>query len=73
MPYRIFLFHFSDIMSKPVVCVHPICSVGKLVDLLKVETSCGFPVVDFPDERPTLNISRKVNFIEKVNFVPFRF
>lgn len=49
----------SDIMSKPVVCVHPICSVGKLVDLLKVETSCGFPVVDFPDERPTLNISRK--------------
>lgn len=50
----------SDIMSKPVVCVHPICSVGKLVDLLKIETSCGFPVVAFPDDRPTVNTSRKV-------------
>ncbi|GAB1602560.1 H(+)/Cl(-) exchange transporter 7, partial [Argonauta hians] len=46
----------SDIMSKPVVCLPTVCSVGKIVDLLKVETSCGFPVVEVENSAESGNL-----------------
>ncbi|WAR12442.1 CLCN7-like protein, partial [Mya arenaria] len=46
LPIMIVLMISNDIMNSPACCLNKIERVGRVVDLLRNETFCGFPVVN---------------------------
>lgn len=42
----------SEVMSSPLIVVKPKEKVGHIVDLLKTECMCGFPIVETPEDEP---------------------
>ncbi|KAL5020975.1 hypothetical protein ScPMuIL_000130 [Solemya velum] len=40
----------SEVMSQPLTTFQPVENVGKIIDVLKHETCCGFPIVKYPPE-----------------------
>ena len=37
---------FSELMNSPALCLNKVERIGRIVDILKNETFCGFPVVN---------------------------
>ena len=40
------LLHFSDIMNAPALSFNKVEKVGRIIEVLRNETFCGFPVVN---------------------------
>lgn len=44
--FQCFFYIFSDLMNSPALCLNKVERVGRIVEILKNETFCGFPVVN---------------------------
>lgn len=41
-----FFIYFSDLMNSPALSLNKVERVGRIVEILRNETFCGFPVVN---------------------------
>ena len=40
------MFNFSDIMNSPALSLNKVEKVGRIIEILRNETFCGFPVMN---------------------------